>query len=79
MFPKWSLNVPLQETLSMARSVDHTAALKSVSVVGATVLSALIHMDAIAASHPKAILFEEAAEIPEATLISLLRLPSLQR
>jgi hypothetical protein len=36
-------------------------------------------MDAISAAQPKAILFEEAAEIPEPTLISLLRLPSLQR
>eukprot|EP00798_Chlamydomonas_sp_ICE-L_P016959 gene16959-23235_t len=53
---------PLEEEKCAATSVDAELAFCSVSVIGATVLGALQHIDAISASEPRALLLEEAGE-----------------
>ena len=67
--------------------LDHAAAsvanniniLRSVPVIGATILGAISNMEAIRATSPTTLLIEEAAEIPEASLIPLMQLASLKR
>lgn len=62
-----------------AQQEAQAVALRSVPVIGATMMGALLHMEAISAAEPAALLLEEAGEIPEASVISLLRMPSLKR
>ena len=70
---------PLQEEKRIHRLKLESKALKSVPIISSTVLGVLLNMDAIAAAQPKVLVLEESGEIPEAALIAILRMPSLQR
>jgi len=70
---------PLQEGACASRLKRESEVLQSVPIIGSTILGVLLNMDAIAAAKPKVLLLEEAGEIPEATLIAILRMPSLER
>eukprot|EP00798_Chlamydomonas_sp_ICE-L_P029714 gene29714-5148_t len=70
---------PLEAEDTTAFTLDEEQVYRSVSVIGATVQGALQRMDAIAASEPRALVLEEAGEVPEAMLMALLRIPSLER
>eukprot|EP00798_Chlamydomonas_sp_ICE-L_P026391 gene26391-17485_t len=61
---------PLEAEDSVAFALDSEEAYRS---------GALQRIDAIAASEPRALVLEEAGEVPEAMLMALLRIPTLER
>jgi hypothetical protein len=69
----------VSEVTSFSRAAEDGFLLSGAAVIGATVIGALLHLDAIGAAKPIALIIEEAAEVPEACLLALLALPSLRR
>lgn len=72
----------LKESLddeSARQTEEEVNILRSVPILGATVLGTILHIDAIAAAMPTALLIEEGGEVSEAVFIALLSIPSLER
>jgi len=69
----------LLDNAKTTRVENEGNALRSVAVIGSTLVGSILNMDAISAAQPTALLLEEAGEIPEAAFIALLRISTLQR
>ncbi|KAL7522470.1 hypothetical protein ACHAWX_007163 [Stephanocyclus meneghinianus] len=69
----------LKDSVKESRIKCEINLLKSASVIGSTVLGVLLNIDALSASRPEVLLLEEAGEVSESALISILRIPSLRK
>ncbi|KAL3794308.1 hypothetical protein HJC23_012433 [Cyclotella cryptica] len=69
----------LKDAVKESRIKSEINILKSASVIGSTVVGVLLNIDALSASRPEVLILEEAGEVSESALISILRISSLKK